>query len=134
MTDLLKLIERTLPADAIVSSSTLADRASSYWDPSPTEAQCLLRPGTTAQLSAVMRICHEKDQTVVVQGGLTGVVEGAKSTGEDVIISLERMNRIESVDAMARRAQGAGCPRRGPRLWLAKRGSRLGSEKSHRSD
>ena len=45
-----------------------------------------------------MRLCHEHRQTVVAQGGLTGIVQGAVATSEDVIISLERMNAIESVD------------------------------------
>jgi FAD/FMN-containing dehydrogenase len=47
-----------------------------------------------------MRICHERGQSVVVQGGLTGIVQGAASTADDVIISLERMADIESVDTV----------------------------------
>jgi FAD/FMN-containing dehydrogenase len=33
-----------------------------------------------------------------VQGGKTGIVQGAVSTAADVIVSLERMNQVESVD------------------------------------
>ncbi|HSM30948.1 MAG TPA: FAD-binding oxidoreductase, partial [Woeseiaceae bacterium] len=47
-----------------------------------------------------LRLCHAAGQSVVVQGGLTGIVDGARSTANDVVISLERMNRIESVDAL----------------------------------
>jgi len=47
-----------------------------------------------------MKICHEHGQSVVMQGGLTGIVEGALSTKNDIIISLERMNKIESVDVL----------------------------------
>ncbi len=46
-----------------------------------------------------MRLCTEYGQTVVMQGGLTGVVQGAVSKADDLIISLEKMNLIESVDA-----------------------------------
>jgi len=60
----------------------------------------LVRPQTTRQVSDVLRLCHERGQAVVVQGGLTGVVEGALASPDEIIISLERMTAIESVDAM----------------------------------
>jgi FAD/FMN-containing dehydrogenase len=87
-----------LPGELIVSRDALAERPASYWDDSPTRGKLLLRPESTAQLSAVMRLCHEHGQTVVVRGGVTGLVEGAESTADDVLVSLERMNRVESVD------------------------------------
>jgi hypothetical protein len=87
-------------ADAVISGSELAERATSYWDSSPTKAKALLRLTSTEQVSRAMRICAEQKQTVVVQGGLTGVVAGAVSSADDIIISLERMHQIESVDAM----------------------------------
>ncbi len=84
--------------EAVIGRGALRERPASYWDSSPTEARCLVRPDSAEQLSALMRICHENNQAVVVQGGLTGLVEGAVSTADDVIISLERMNRVESID------------------------------------
>jgi FAD/FMN-containing dehydrogenase len=98
--DIVEQFKALIGGDAVVNAGPLRERATSYWDPSPTEAKCLLRPESTDQLSALMRICHDNDQSVVVQGGLTGVVEGAVSTASDVIVSLERMNRVESVDEM----------------------------------
>ncbi|MGI9202159.1 MAG: FAD-binding oxidoreductase, partial [Woeseiaceae bacterium] len=100
MVDIVKQLEGVLAAGDIVPSDALAERATSYWDSSPTEAKALLRPANTEQVSEILRICHDSKQTVVVQGGLTGVVEGAVSTADDIIISLERMNTIESVDTM----------------------------------
>jgi FAD/FMN-containing dehydrogenase len=82
----------------IVPGAALAERATSYWDPSPMQGKLLVRPESTEQLSRVMALCHETGQSVVVQGGLTGVVEGALATPDDVIVSLERMTTIESVD------------------------------------
>ena len=87
-------------ADAVLSGSELAARATSYWDSSPTEAKALLRLTSTEQVSRAMQMCAAQNQTIVVQGGLTGVVGGAVATADDIIISLERMNQIESVDAM----------------------------------
>ncbi len=62
------------------------------------QGRALVRPRSTGELSAVLELCHEHEQAVVVQGGLTGPVEGALGTSDDILISLERMTRIESVD------------------------------------
>ena len=61
--------------------------------------QLVLRPETTDQVSRVMAICHRENQPVVVQGGMTGLVAGARPETGEVVISLERMNRIDNVDA-----------------------------------
>ena len=100
MTIIIQQLGEALGPDGFVDSERLRGRATSYWDSSPTQARCLLRPTSTEQLSAIMKICHEHGQSVVMQGGLTGIVEGALSTADDIIISLERMNEIESVDVL----------------------------------
>jgi FAD/FMN-containing dehydrogenase len=61
----------------------------------------VLRPASTAQLSQIMAICHAASQPVVVQGGLTGLVVGAMPQHGEIVISLERMNKIESIDPKA---------------------------------
>ena len=99
MSDVPKLLIDELGASAVIGADRLRERATSYWDATPTEARCLVRPGSTEELARAMRICHEHDQPVVVQGGKTGIVQGAVSTAGDVIVSLERMDRVESVDA-----------------------------------
>ena len=91
-------LRELLPAALIVPREALAERPASYWDASPTLGKLLVRPETTEQLSDVMRLCHEQGQSVVVRGGVTGLVEGADSTADDVLVSLERMNRVESID------------------------------------
>ncbi|RZV32593.1 MAG: FAD-binding oxidoreductase [Chromatiales bacterium] len=98
MSDVVQVLTDELGAAAIVSAERLRERATSYWNAAPTEAKCLVRPGSTAELASIMRICHAHGQTVVAQGGKTGIVEGAVSTAADVIVSLERMNELESVD------------------------------------
>lgn len=87
-------------AESVVVGDQLAERATSYWDSSPTQAKAMLRLTSTEQVSRAIKICAGQNQTIVVQGGLTGVVEGAVATVDDIIISLERMNGIESVDEM----------------------------------
>lgn len=98
MHDLIQTFVDELGAEKVIRGDRLAERATSYWDASPTCAKALLRPTSTDEVSRALRICNEHGQPVIVQGGLTGVVQGAVSSADDVIISLEKMNRIESVD------------------------------------
>ncbi|HEX7775161.1 MAG TPA: FAD-binding oxidoreductase [Parvibaculum sp.] len=64
-------------------------------------AGAVLRPGSTAEVSALMKIAHETGTPVVPQGGNTGLVGGQIpfETGEEIILSLSRMNRIGALDA-----------------------------------
>jgi len=58
----------------------------------------LLKPQTTAQLSAILAICNETKTPVVPQGGNTGLVGGQIPLNGEILLSLERMNKIRNVD------------------------------------
>jgi len=62
-------------------------------------AQCVVRPGNTAEVAAVVAACAEAGAGIVPQGGNTGLVGGGISKNDEVIVSLTRLNRIRSVDA-----------------------------------
>jgi FAD/FMN-containing dehydrogenase len=66
------------------------------------EAELLVRPRTTAQVSDVLRLCHANRQPVVTHGGLTGLVNGADASRGDIVLSLESMTAIERVDVAGR--------------------------------
>src|ERR1700727_785869 len=59
----------------------------------------LLKPSTTAQVSAVLGICHETDTRLVTQGGNTGLVGGQIPLHGEVLLSTKRMNRIRDLSA-----------------------------------
>ena len=99
MSNLVEQLALIVGNKAVITGDLLLDRATSYWDATPTQAQMLVKPASTEEVSRILAHCHNLNQSVVVQGGLTGVVAGAKSASEDVIISLERLNKIEDVDA-----------------------------------
>lgn len=63
----------------------------------PALSPMIVRPATTAELSAVMKYCHDRQQRVVVHGGRTGVSGGAIADADEVVISLERMSAIEEI-------------------------------------
>lgn len=95
---------QALGQSQVILGDEIGQRATSYWNQSPTTARALLKPRSTEEVSAALRICHAHKQPVVTQGGLTGVVEGAVASTEEVIISLEKMNTIESVDTQGNTA------------------------------
>jgi FAD/FMN-containing dehydrogenase len=57
----------------------------------------LLLPRNTAEVAGVIGICAETRTPIVPQGGNTGLVGGQIPDGE-VLLSLERMNRIRDVE------------------------------------
>jgi FAD/FMN-containing dehydrogenase len=61
----------------------------------------VVRPGSTEELSTVLRLCHANDQKVAVQGGLTGLCGGANPQSGELAISLERLAGVEEIDTAA---------------------------------
>lgn len=59
---------------------------------------CLVKPRTTAEVAAVLGLANEHGVPVTTQGGMTGTVLGGIAGEDAIILSLERMNRIEEVD------------------------------------
>jgi FAD/FMN-containing dehydrogenase len=66
------------------------------------DADLLVRPRSTAQVSQVLALCHARGQPVVTHGGLTGLVNGADAARGELVLSMESMNAIERVDAAGR--------------------------------
>jgi FAD/FMN-containing dehydrogenase len=64
-------------------------------------ALAVVRPGSTAEVAAVVRACAAAGATLVPQGGNTGLVGGGvpDDSGTQVLMSLQRLNRIRAVDA-----------------------------------
>jgi len=64
-------------------------------------AEGVVRPATTAEVSAVVRSCVESGVAIVPQGGNTGLCGGSVPTGtrREIVLSLARLNRIRELDA-----------------------------------
>ena len=98
MSGMIQILLDKLGDEVIDYGPVFEHRPNSYWDITPTQAKCLIRPRTTAEVSKALSICHKFDQPVVTQGGLTGCVAGAATNLDEVILSLERMTEIEAID------------------------------------
>lgn len=86
----------------VLRGELVSQRATHFWDSTPLEAKAIVRPANTAETSAVLKLCHEHSQVVVTHGGITGLVDGNRTTTDDIILSLERQNQIESIDEKGR--------------------------------
>ena len=62
-------------------------------------ASLLLKPATTAEISAILTLCNETSTAVVPQGGNTGLVGAQIPFDDEVLLSLSRLNRIRALDA-----------------------------------
>ena len=58
----------------------------------------LLKPATTAEVSAILRLCHESGTPIVTQGGNTGLVGGQIPLKGEVLLSTRRLNKLRSLD------------------------------------
>ncbi|MEM8743467.1 MAG: FAD-binding oxidoreductase [Pseudomonadota bacterium] len=60
----------------------------------------VLRPGSTEEVSQVLKLANDSRVAIVPQGGNTGLVGGQIpfDAGNEVILSLSRMDRIRSID------------------------------------
>src|SRR5688500_20160834 len=65
-------------------------------------AECVVRPGSTEEVAAVVAVCAREGVAIVPQGGNTGLVGGSVPTGahREIVLSLSRMNRIRAVDPL----------------------------------
>jgi FAD/FMN-containing dehydrogenase len=66
-------------------------------------AAALLSPATTEEVAAIVRIAAKYRLSLVPQGGNSGMVAGAtpNSSGDQLILSMRRMNNITAIDADA---------------------------------
>ncbi|MCL4189013.1 MAG: FAD-binding oxidoreductase [Rhodobacteraceae bacterium] len=98
---------RGLAVGAAIPARNAAD-AAGYPPRSP---RAVAMPETTAEVAAVLRLCHAAGQPVVVQGGLTGLAGGAVPRPGEIALSLERLRGVEEVDtASATLTARAGTP------------------------
>lgn len=64
------------------------------------KALAVVRPGSTAEVAAVVRACAEAGAAIVPQGGNTGLVCGGvpDDSGTQVVLSLQRMTAVRGLD------------------------------------
>lgn len=75
-------------------------------------ALAVVRPASTTEVAAVMKLCARHGAGLVPQGGNTGLVGGSvpDGSGTQVLLSLQRMNKVRHIDrANLTMTVDAGC-------------------------
>jgi D-lactate dehydrogenase (cytochrome) len=62
------------------------------------QPMAVARPASTAQLAEVVKVCAANRIAMVPQGGRTGLVGGGVACHGELVISLERMRALRSID------------------------------------
>ncbi len=102
---LIEDLRALLGESGVLDAAETATRSAGVWRPDNLKAAALVRPRSTDDVAAIMRYCHANKLKVVTHGGLTGLVHGGDAGPDEVIISLELMRTIESIDPVQRVAQ-----------------------------
>lgn len=83
----------------VVDGEELRSRPQDFWNNVPTTALGLVRPGSTEEVSAVLSFCNRHIQPLIVEGGRTNLVHATQAGPDTVLMSLERLNRLQPPDA-----------------------------------
>src|SRR4051812_40318534 len=91
--------EKGLTRDPDVIAPWLTDWRGLYHG----RALAMALPADTDEVAAIVRLCAKYRVPIVPQGGNTSMVGGATpdATGDSLILSLRRMNRVRELDIAA---------------------------------
>ena len=96
--DLVAIVGETA---CITDAQALEPHVTEWRDVLHGRALAMVSPGTTAEVSEVVKLCANAGVAIVPQGGNTGLCGGAipDESGEQLILSLSRLDRIRAIDA-----------------------------------
>jgi len=106
--------ERKLAADLLARFTAIVGEKYAITDPQVQEAYLVemrdlyhghtpvvLRPGSVAEVAAIVKLANETKTAIVPQGGNTGLVGGQIPHHGEVILSLTRLDKIREVDPVS---------------------------------
>jgi len=97
--NIINLFKEILDHTSILSGEDLKSRFYHIWKTDISlESLCLLLPKSSKEISSIVKICNENNQEIIIHGGLTNLVGSTISNKAQVVISLERMNKIIEID------------------------------------
>lgn len=100
--ELQQALADALGSDLVLTNTQDMERYCSDWHGDvKSGAIAVIRPRTTQDVSQAVKTCADLNLAIIPQGGNTGLVLGATPDNptSQVVISLERMNRVRSIDS-----------------------------------
>ena len=101
--DALAALSEALGSRSVLTGEAVTERYSRDWSGDYAgEPAAVLRPSETSEVAAAVRICRDACLLIIPQGGHTGLVGGATpDAAGQIVLSLERMNRIRALDSLS---------------------------------
>ena len=100
-TDFLQTLRSIVGVDNVLTEGDLSAWERDWRKREQGRALAVVRPGNTDEVARVVQACAAAQISLVPQGGNTGMVVGSTpdASGNQVVLSLTRMNRIRHLDA-----------------------------------
>ena len=87
-------------ASPVLSGAEISAKYQHDWSAeTPGVPVAVVRPSSTDEVAAILKLCHAAGQPVVVQGGLSGLCGGGNPRANEVALSLELLHGIEEIDS-----------------------------------
>lgn len=103
MSDVVEKLIEALGAEKVLLGEDVRERHYHIWHMGEgLNAKAVTLPMNTEDVSTICKICSDYNQSIIVFGGLTNLVGSTETTGEEVVISMERLNQIEEIDEVSR--------------------------------
>jgi len=95
----LKHFENILDSGRVLTDSSEVSGYNEDWLRTVRGAsRCVLKPRDTHEVAGILAYCGSRGLAVCPQGGNTGLVGGSVPVFDEVIVSTQLMNKIESID------------------------------------
>ena len=102
-TTIVQNLEALLQPHQILTGDSLKQRTYHIWRMEEAlDVIALVLPETTEEVAAVLKCCYDRNQEVVVHGGLTNLVGSTEVNPNQIVLAMDRMNSIEEIDPQSR--------------------------------
>lgn len=101
MTDFLKACREAIGTQYVLTNASDTEPFLTDWRRRFTgRGLAVIKPGSSAEVSTIVKLCNQFKVPIVPQGGNTGLVLGSvpDTSGNAIVLSLTRMNQIRAVD------------------------------------
>lgn len=97
---ILNKFRSVLRPEDVVTDDKICESYGHDWTHLQGKASLVLFPRSTTEVSRALKICNEEKIAVIPSGGRTGLAGAAVATANEVVISLDRMNKILEIDSI----------------------------------
>ena len=96
-------IKQAIGINKVIDDERIQERYPHIWKmDTRVNAKAIILPTSTKDVSAICKICNELNQKITIHGGLTNLVGSTVSKQEDIIVSLEKLDKIIEIDEISR--------------------------------